>query len=243
MSLISRITTLWKAKISALLDRTENTSESLDYSYEKQRELLGKVKEGLVESVASRHRLQLQATKLREQITEVEKQARQALQAGREDLARAALQRKQMALGQLEGLESQITGLEQEQQKLTVAENRLAAKVETFRTRKEVLKAQYAAAEAQVRIGEAFSGISEEMAEVGLAVERAEDKIDRLRARATAIDELLAVGVLEDFSQRGGRVAQELAQLTAAQNVEEELARLRRELQPAAGPRQSEAGP
>lgn len=242
MGLLSRIATMLKAKISSQLDRTENPAETLDYAYEKQREMLRKVKQGLVEAVTSRRRLELQATKLRDQISQTELQARQALQMGREDLGRLALQRKQTALLTLEGLDSQIADLEREQEQLTVAEGGMAAKVEAFRTRKEVIKAQYSAAEAQVRIGEAFSGISEELADVGMAVERAEQKTERLRARASAIDELVAVGVLEDFSQRGGRVAQELARLTAAQNVEDELARLKEELAAPKEPKQLESG-
>ena len=85
-----------------------------------------------------------------------------------------------------------------EQQKLTNAEQRLQAKVQAFRPKKEVIKAQYSAAQAQVRIGSALSGISEEMGDITLAVERAETKTETLRAKAGAIDELVAVGVLDD---------------------------------------------
>ncbi|GAA4957739.1 hypothetical protein GCM10023238_25550 [Streptomyces heliomycini] len=48
--------------------------------------------------------------------------------------------------------------------------------MDAFRTKKETIKATYTAAQAQTRIGEAFSGISEEMGDVGLAIQRAEDK-------------------------------------------------------------------
>src|SRR4030095_3045775 len=74
---------------------------------------------------------------------------------------------------------------------------------ESFRTRKETIKATYTAAEAQTRINEAFSGISEEMSDVGLAVQRAEDKTAQMQARAGAIDELLASGALDDVTGAG----------------------------------------
>jgi RNA polymerase primary sigma factor len=66
--------------------------------------------------------------------------------------------------------------------------------VDAFRARKETIKATYTAAEAQTRINEAFSGISGEMSDVGLAIQRAEDKTAQMQmqARAGAIDELLA---------------------------------------------------
>lgn len=230
MGLLSRISTILKAKITRLVDRAEDPRETLDYSYEKQLELLRQVKRGVVEVTASKARLQMQATRLQQQTAKMDEQARQALAAGREDLARIALQRKQAALMQLQGLQEQLTGLEQEQAKLTDAESRLQTKVEAFRTRKETIKAQYSAAEAQVKIGEALSGVSEEMADVGLAIERAEDKTEQLRARATAIDELTASGFLEDVTGGEDKVSRELAQLTASQNVEVELEAMKRQL-------------
>jgi phage shock protein A len=181
--------------------------------------------------VTTKRRLQLQAEKVRASVPNVENQARQALAAGREDLARLALQRKQTAMIELEGLEQQIDQLELEQEKMTQAEQRLVAKVDAFRSRKELIKAQYNAAQAQVRIGSALSGISEEMGDVQLAVERAEYKTENLRAKAGAIDELAASGVL-DTPLVGGSdpLSAELAQLTAQQNVEDELAALRTSL-------------
>lgn len=67
------------------------------------------------------------------------------------------------------------------------------------------------------------------MGDVQLAVERAEDKTANLRAKAGAIDELAESGVLDDQLTPGGGdvLSRELAQLTAEQNVEDELAALR----------------
>ena len=229
MGLMSRMSTVVKSKMNRLLDKAEDPSETLDYAYEKQREMLTNVKRGIVEMVTTKRRLQLQAEKARSNIVTLDGQARNAMAAGREDLARLALQRKQTALMELDGLDEQIAQLELEQQKLTNAEQRLTAKVESFRSRKEIIKAQYSAAQAQVRIGSALSGISEEMGDVQLAVERAEDKTHALRAKAGAIDELAESGVLNlDMAVGGGdSLSRELAQIAAEQNVESELAALR----------------
>lgn len=228
MGILSRISTLFKAKVSRALDSAENPHETLEYSYEKQLELLRNVKRGIVEVVTSKRRIELQAQEVRNSVGRLEEQAAQAVRAGRDDLARMALQRKQLALQQLQGLEEQLRGLEMEQEKLTLAEQRLSAKVEAFKTRKEVIKAQYTAAEAQVRIGDAINGLSEEMADVGLAVERAEEKTQRLRARASAIDELTSSGVLTDLTiGPSDSIGRELARISADQSVEAELARLK----------------
>ncbi|MDQ4076787.1 MAG: PspA/IM30 family protein [Chloroflexota bacterium] len=235
MGLISRWIALIKAKMSQLLEGAEDPSTALDYSYQRQLQLLQDVKRGIVEVTTSRRRLDLQAAKLRENVAKLEGQARTALEQGREDLARLALQRKQAAQMQLTDLDNQIASLEQEQQKLQDAEMRLRTKVEAFRTRKESIKAQYSAAEAQVRIGEAATGLSEEMADIGLAIERAENKTEQMRARALAIDELVQIGTLEDHI--GGDVLdRELAQLTAGNEIDRELEAMRRQI---AGPKQT----
>ena len=227
MGVLSRTSTIVKSKMNKLLDRAEDPREQLDYAYDKQMQMLRNVKRGVVEMVTTKRRLEMQASKVQESIAKLDNQARQAMTAGREDLARMALQRKQASLVELQGLDQQVANLELEQEKLTHAEQRVQAKVEAFRNRKEIIKAQYTAAQAQVRIGAALSGVSEEMGDVQLSIERAEAKTERLRARAGAIDELAAAGVLDDYSGQQDDLSRELAALTSSQNVEDELAALK----------------
>ncbi len=232
MSLFSRMSTIFKAKMNKLLDQAEDPQETLDYSYQRQLQLLQNVKRGLAEVVTSKKRLELQVVTLRENTAKLEEQAKEAVKAGREDLATLALGRKQEAQAQLTGLEEQIAGLQKEQEKLAATEARLRAKVETFRTQKEVIKAQYSAAEAQVKIGEAATGLSEEMADVGLAIDRARDKTEKMKARAAAIDELVATGTLEDTLERQDDIGAELRKISSSQRVNEELERLKKEVGP-----------
>ncbi len=227
MGMFSRMSTIVKSKMNRILDSAEDPRETLDYSYEKQLEMLQNVKRGVVEMVTAKRRIQQQAGKVRENIERLERQAKQALEADREDLARLALQRKQNAMIELQGLDEQIEGMEQEQQKLTIAEQRLQAKVDAFRNKKEIIKAQYTAAQAQVRIGSALGGISEEMGDVSMAVQRAENKTEQMRAKAGAIDELVETGVLDDFGGPRDEIERELAQISISQGVEEELAALK----------------
>jgi phage shock protein A len=178
---------------------------------------------------------------LQKEVNRRDNQARDALAKGREDLARAALQNKSSLQGQLNDLQGQYSSLQEQEEKLTLASQRLQSKVDAFRTRKETIKATYTAAEAQTRINEAFSGISEEMGDVGLAIQRAEDKTAQMQARAGAIDELLASGALEDHV--GGNqdaIQTELDRIGAGSDIESELARMKGELS-ANAPRQLEA--
>src|SRR5215210_6677898 len=181
--LAGRMSTVMKAKISRLLDKSEDPGETLDYGYQKQVEHLQNVKKGVADVVTSKKRLQLQQQKLEQQVVKLDTQARQALSQGKEDLARTALERKTVAQTELQSLDQQVTELEAQQEALTASEQKLRGKIEAFRTKKEVIKAQYSAAEAQVKISEAATGVGEEMADVGLAMQRAVDKTEGTRAR------------------------------------------------------------
>jgi len=221
--------TVIKAKMNKLIGKAEDPRETLDYSYERQLELLQNVKRGVADVATSKKRLQLQRAKLVENSSKLETQAREAVRVEREDLARLALERRSAIDSQVATLDQEIAGLEAEQQKLVDAERRLSTKIEVFRTKKETIKAQYSAAEAQVKISESVSGISEEMADVGLSIERAEEKTEEMKARSAALDELIEQGTLEDFTGREDAVERELAKIGAQGAVETELARLKAE--------------
>ncbi len=228
--LMSRTATIIKAKWSALLNRAENPSETLDYSYEKQLESLQNVKRGIADVVTAKKRLQIQTQQLEQNVVKLDTQARQAVAGGREDLARQALERKSGIQQQLQQLDTQVQQLEQQQEKLVANEQQLQAKIEQFRSQKEVIKAQYSAAEAQVRIGEAATGIGRQMEDTGLAIERAKDKTEQMQARAAALDELVQTGGLEDLTSDQTQLDRELSQMSSQQQVDQELAKLKAEV-------------
>jgi phage shock protein A len=243
MGVMKRMSMIFRSKANRVLDKAEDPRETLDYSYQKQLELLQKVRRGVADVATSRKRIELQLQQLQAQADKLEGQGRQALAAGREDLAREALTRRSGVQQQMQDLQTQYSVLQGEEEKLSLASQRLQAKVDAFRTRKETIKATYTAAEAQTRIGEAFSGISEEMSDVGLAMQRAEERTQTLQARAGAIDELLASGALDDpTGMAKDDITAELDRLSSSQDVELELRRLKGELPSGAPAAQLEAG-
>jgi phage shock protein A len=217
--LLSRAATVIKAKFSKLLDRAENPTETLDYSYEQQLRLLQDVKRGVVDVTTSKKRLTMQTAQLEQNVVKLETQARQALE------------RKTLVQQQLQDLDQQVVQLEQQQEKLVASEKQLQARVEAFRSQKEVIKAQYSAAEAQVRISEAATGIGDQMADTGLAIQRAKDKTEQMQARASAVEELIESGTLEDITMGDkSQLDRELEQIQASNQVDRELERLKAEV-------------
>jgi phage shock protein A len=229
MGFLERMSAVVQAKMNKIMNRIEDPREVLEVSYEKQLQLLQNVKRGVAEVTTSKKRLELQKAKLQMNIDKLDGQAKEAISASREDLARKALESKALMQAQLNTLEREINELNDQQQKLQAAETRLATKVEAFRTKKETIKAQYTAADAQVKITESVTGISEEMADVGLAVQRAEEKTEDMKARSAALDELLESGTLTDYSG-GDEIESELARVKAKNTVDDEMARLKAEM-------------
>jgi len=233
-----RFSTVVKAKVSKLLNRAEDPSETLEYGYQKQVEMLQDVKKGIAEVTTSKKRIQMQSQKMEQQVVKLDTQARQALSQGNEELARVALERKAGLQGELQSLDAQVSELERQQEQLTQNEQKLRQKIEAFRTKKEVIKAQYSAAEAQVRISEAATGVGEEMADLGLAIQRAEDKTEDMRARASAVEELEAAGTFDDISRIGpgqDDIDRQLSELSTGSQVDSDLERMKAELGPGEG--------
>lgn len=243
MGFFKRLTDIFRAKANTALDKAEDPRQTLDYSYQRQLELLQEVRRGVIDVASSRKRLELQLQQLSGQSDKLEGQARAALAAGREDLAREALSRRSGLQQQMEGIGEQLAQLQAEEEKLVLAQQRLQAKVEAFRTRKETIKATYTAAEAQTKINEAFAGVSEEFSDVGRAVQRAEDKTAALQARAGALDELVASGALTDVSGlTRDDITVELERLASTSQVEADLARLKGEISAGEQPPQLPGG-
>ncbi|UGQ09969.1 PspA/IM30 family protein [Yinghuangia sp. ASG 101] len=237
--IMKRMAMIFRAKANKALDKREDPREMLDYSYQKQLELLQKVRRGVADVATSRKRLELQLRQLEQQAAKHEDQGRKALSLGREDLAREALTRRSGIMQQIGDMQLQYEQLQSEEEKLTLASQRLQARVDAFRIRKETIKATYTASEAQANIGGAIAGISEEMADVGLAMQRAEDKTAQMQARAGAIDELLASGALDDpTGMAKDDITAELERLSSGSDVELEIMRMKQELGQAPTPAQ-----
>lgn len=231
MGLWKRFTLIFKSKANKALEKHENPAETLDYSYEKQLELLQKVRRGVADVATSRKRVELQIQGIQHQVDKLEQQAKAALAGGREDLAREALTRRSGLTVQIQDLQAQLVTLQGQEEKMVEASRRLQTKIESFRTKKETIKAQYTAAQAQTKINEAFSGISEELGDVGMAIQRAEDKTQDMTARAGAIDELLASGALEDATGASkDDLTRQLEEMASNSEVDDQLAALRAEI-------------
>jgi len=230
-SIIDRIKLIFSSKANKMLDKVEDPRETLDYSYQKQQELLQRVRRGVADVATSRKRVELQITQMQGQIDKFTSAAQQALTAGREDLAREALTRKSGLQQQIDDLTGQRDQLAAEEDKLVQASSQLQARVQAFATQKETIKATYSAAQAQVQVNDAFAGLSDELGDVGQTIQRAQDKTQEMQARAGAVDELLASGALEDpTGTYKDDITRQLDAMASQSAVDNELASMKAQL-------------
>ncbi|HVB26010.1 MAG TPA: PspA/IM30 family protein [Ktedonobacteraceae bacterium] len=247
MGFFSRVSNFFSMKANAALDKAEDPGQVMDYSYSKQLEQLQALKRSIADVVTNEKRLEMMESQVQQQVSKLDAQAMQALQGNREDLARQALQRKETLMQQISGYEQQIEQLKAQEQKLVQMEQTISARVEAFRTQKEMVKSQYSAATAQVKINEQVTGISQEMGEMNMAMQRAQDKVLTMQARANAMDSLVEEGALGDQGLLGpgsnDPLDRELQKMSAQQNVDAQLQAMKQQMQlggPAAGQRQIE---
>jgi phage shock protein A len=242
MTLFQRAHDIVAAKANKALDAAEKPDEMLDLSYEQMLDQITKVRRALVDIAASRKQIELQEQQLQHTLDHLNDQAKAALSQGNESLAREALSRKAAAQQQIDGMEPQHQQLTEQEEKLEQTLSALQQRVNNFRSQKEVLKAQYTAAQAMTSVNESATGISGTFGDAGAELQRAQDKISTMQARAGAMDELLQSGVLEDVGGSTDDIQKELDEAGQNAEVDKELAALKAQIGSSAPPPQLPAG-
>jgi phage shock protein A len=231
MTLFQRARDILAAKANKALDAAEQPDEMLDLSYEQMLDRITQVRRALVDITAARKRIELQEQQLQNSMDHLQEQAKAVLAQGNADLAKEALSRRAAAQTQIDGFEAQRQQLGEQEQKMEQTLVTLQKRVNDFRSQKEVLKAQYTAARAENAVNADAAGISSDMSDSGEALQRAQDKIANMQARAQATDELLQSGVLEDVGGGGtDEIQAELDQAGTAADVDKQLAALKAEI-------------
>lgn len=229
MSLGKRLRLLFEMKSNTALDAMEDPTQVMNLSYEKQLEQLQNMRRAVVQVATEEKHIELLEQQAQAQADHLTAQAQQALRAGREDLARQALQRKEALLAQVNGYKTQLAQLQAQEAHLAEVQSKVEARVSAFRGQKEMLSAQYSAAQASVGANEAVTGLSSEMSEMSLAMQRAQEKVLHMQARADAIDTLMTSGSLEAPGEDS--LDQQLRQITEEHNVDAQLVAMREQLQ------------
>ncbi len=216
-----------KAKLSRLLDRAEDPAEILDYSYELHAERLYGMRRDIADLATAKKRVARLRDRKQDQFLKLQSSARTALEFGREDLARRALERKRLVGHELVVLNQQVSELEHQQAQMVARGREARARLERFRASKEVTKAQYAAARTQLAISDTVAGLSSQLREVGLRIERSNHEAEEMNLQADVREELERTGVLTPIGAAEDDLDRQLRQLGSGESVESELSRMK----------------
>ena len=228
MGLLSRISRIFRAEANEALDKMEDPRRALDYGLVELEENLQKVLRSVLDVAANKRKLEMQHERLNENIAKYERQAREALAIDREDMARIALERKQESVARRDELENSISSVDKQLQSLERSQANLRTHIDDFRSRKEELAAVYDAARAQLQVRETLTGVSQDITDVGSAIRRAEERIIETQARVEALDDLVAIGAVEDILSAGkDDIDRELERIGRSAAVDAELKRLK----------------
>lgn len=240
MSMFRRMSLVFQQKANAAMDKVEDPNQALDLSYQKILEQYQQVRRAVADVLTSQKRLEGQRANLAAQYEKLQGQARQALGQNQEDVARTALARAEIVQQQMTGLDPQIQQLRVQQGQLELTAQKLGAQVEAFRTQRETMKAQYTAAKASTQAVEGITGISEQMTDVSLMLDRAQDKIENMKARSAAVGELADSGILDSLQLGvGGDDIDAQLRKGGANTVDAQLAAMKAELASGTEPKAS----
>ncbi len=195
MGIGRRIRDIWRSRSHRELDG-EGLRSSLDDTYRAQLAHLQKVRRGVADVTTSRKRVEVRLRQLEQQAATFDAQAREAVERGDDAAARTALGRKVGLEDSLADLRERHAALQQEEATITDAATRLEGSIEDFRLRKDTLTARASAAEARSQLTSADTGIASSLSSVNQQMEAAERHTRELEARADAVDELVADGVV-----------------------------------------------
>jgi len=173
-------------------------------------ELVEKVRRARAGVARSKKRLTANAEEARRQLSRLEQQTREANSAGQQVLARFATELREAAAEELSTLEQHIRELEQEEELLALAGRRLASEIEGHLARKHAAEGRDYSAQAHAHAREALGSVSEELTRLDEALEDAQQRAERMEDRASAIGNVMGLGVLRGAGRAGADPARRL---------------------------------
>ena len=215
MGIFSRLTDIVNSNINSLLDKAEDPAKMIRLIIQEMEDTLVEVRSDAARLIADRKEIKRRLDRLAEGQNEWSKRAELAVQKSREDLARAALVERAKLADLVKTLERDDETLKERMGHLDDDIGRLQAKLAEAKAKQAGLMARAQTANARLSIREHIHDgrVDNAMARF----DTMEKKLDEMEGRVEAFD----VG-------RGAKtLANEIAELEASTQIEEELAQLK----------------
>lgn len=216
MSIFSRFTDIINSNISAILDKAEDPEKMVRLIIQEMEETLVEVRTQSARVIADKKEIGRRTERLKSEAEQWEGKAEIALSKERDDLARLALREKNQALETVEVMEKDLVTLEANLEKLGGDISQLQQKLVDAKNRQKALIVRSKTATTRL-------GVKRQLHSVN--IDEAMERFDRYERK---MDDLEGEVEAYDLGQRN--LADEIADLEADDQIDEELARLKSRL-------------
>ncbi|EGU30116.1 phage shock protein PspA [Vibrio scophthalmi] len=219
MGIFSRFADIVNSNISSLLDKAEDPEKMIRLIIQEMEDTLVEVRTNSAKAIADKKELARKVEAIDDQVQDWQQKATLALTKQRDDLARAALIEKQKLQDVLKGLHTEQTLVEETINKLTGEIGKLESKITETRAKQQALaiRSQTASNRRDVQRHLHTARTNEAMA-----------KFDQYSRK---IDELEAEADIYAKTGQGKSLDQEFAELQAQDEIEQELAKLKQQME------------
>ena len=189
MGILTRIFNLFRATTSDLLDKAEDPEKMIKQMISDLEAQKKKAKEQMTEALALQKRLERDTEKEHQEAEKWEQKAILAVQNEKDDLAKEALTRKNEHLRRAMDFEKQLEMHQNNADSLKESYQRMEDKIDEIKRKQGLLSVKQKQAEAQEKIYKTIEGLGDTSGIMD-TIERAEEKVENLQARAEAYQEI-----------------------------------------------------
>ena len=189
MGILTRIFNLFRATTSDLLDKAEDPEKMIKQMISDLEAQKKKAKEQMTEALALQKRLERDTEKEHQEAKKWEQKAILAVQNEKDDLAKEALTRKNQHLRRALDFEKQLEMHQNNADSLKESYQKMEDKIEEIKRKQGLLSVKQKQAEAQEKIYKTIEGLGDTSGIMD-TIERAEEKVENLQARAEAYQEI-----------------------------------------------------
>lgn len=196
MSVVSRVSNMFKAKVNNALDEIENPIELLDQKIRDMEESLNKAKLSAAQILGNVHVIEKRMEVAKQESKEFDEKVKLAMGKGNEELAKKALQKKLEADKSYVNLKASYEEASKKADILRHNLKELEAEIEKTRHYRDEAAARYNNAEASKKVNEILSDVQTNSNKIVL--DDIERKIQKKEAFADGLADLRPTNELED---------------------------------------------
>ena len=189
MGILTRIFNLFRATTSDLLDKAEDPGKMIKQMISDLEAQKKKAKDQMTEALALQKRLVRDTEKEHQEAEKWEQKAILAVQNEKDDLAKEALTRKNEHLRRALDFEKQLEMHQNNADTLKESYQKMEDKIDEIKRKQGLLSVKQKQAEAQEKIYKTIEGLGDTSGIMD-TIERAEEKVENLQARAEAYQEI-----------------------------------------------------